>query len=163
MAFDAFLKIDGIKGESAHHLHKDEIEINSFSWGVSNSGNRHGGTSGGATGHPQAGELHFTTVTQRSTPLLFEAIVKGEIKSTAQLTLQRAGSEAGDFYKWTLSGVLVTSLHTAGASTSGDDRPIEQLSLSFDKVAVSYREQRSDGSLGEWVTRGYDLAQQKAF
>ena len=35
MAFDAFLKLDGVKGESFDNTHKGEIDILSFSWGVS--------------------------------------------------------------------------------------------------------------------------------
>jgi len=31
---DMFLKLDGIKGESQDHKHKDEIHIESFSWGM---------------------------------------------------------------------------------------------------------------------------------
>ena len=38
MAADYFLKIDGIKGESLDDKHKDEIDVLSFSWGVSQSG-----------------------------------------------------------------------------------------------------------------------------
>ena len=37
MALDMFLKLDGIAGESTNKGHKDEIEVLSFSWGVSNS------------------------------------------------------------------------------------------------------------------------------
>ena len=32
-AVDYFLKIDGIQGESRDDRHKDEIDIESFSWG----------------------------------------------------------------------------------------------------------------------------------
>ena len=38
MAFDAFLKIEGIEGESTDKTHPGEIEIESFSWGVANTG-----------------------------------------------------------------------------------------------------------------------------
>ncbi len=37
MASDIFAKIGDIKGESADSKHKDEIEVLSFSWGVTNS------------------------------------------------------------------------------------------------------------------------------
>ena len=40
MAFDAFLKIEGIEGESTDKVHPGEIEIQSFSWGVSNTAQR---------------------------------------------------------------------------------------------------------------------------
>ena len=35
MAFDAYLKIDGIPGEALDSKHKDWIEITSYSFGVS--------------------------------------------------------------------------------------------------------------------------------
>ncbi len=36
--FDAFLKIEGIDGESADSKHKGEIELLSFSWGETQGG-----------------------------------------------------------------------------------------------------------------------------
>ena len=47
MASDIFAKLGDIKGESADSKHKDEIEVLSFSWGVTNSGSA---TSGGGIG-----------------------------------------------------------------------------------------------------------------
>ena len=44
--FDAFLKIDGITGE-----HKGEIQLESFSWGVSNTISR-------TTGGGEIGRAH---------------------------------------------------------------------------------------------------------
>ena len=38
MASDIFAKIGDIKGESLDSKHKDEIEVLSFSWGVTNTG-----------------------------------------------------------------------------------------------------------------------------
>ena len=57
MAFDAFLKIEGIDGESTDKTHPGEIEVTSFSWGVSNTGStgtrrRRRRRQGGASGLP---------------------------------------------------------------------------------------------------------------
>ena len=38
MAADIFAKIGDIKGESLDDKHKDEIEVLSWSWGVTNAG-----------------------------------------------------------------------------------------------------------------------------
>jgi type VI protein secretion system component Hcp len=44
MAADIFAKIGDIKGESLDSRHRDEIEVLSWSWGVSQSGSiAHGG------------------------------------------------------------------------------------------------------------------------
>jgi len=47
MAFDSFLKLDGIKGESADAKHKGEIDILSFSFGASQTGTHATGGGGG--------------------------------------------------------------------------------------------------------------------
>ena len=39
-AVDYFIKFDGIKGESADAKHKDEIDVESWSWGETHSGAR---------------------------------------------------------------------------------------------------------------------------
>ena len=38
MAVDVFLKIKGIPGESADSKHKNEIDVLSYSWGISQTG-----------------------------------------------------------------------------------------------------------------------------
>ena len=48
MASDIFAKIGDIKGESLDDKHKDEIEVLSWSWGVTNAGPRCDGSGGGA-------------------------------------------------------------------------------------------------------------------
>ena len=44
-AVDYFIKFDGIKGESADAKHKDEIDVESWSWGETHAGT---GPAGGA-------------------------------------------------------------------------------------------------------------------
>ena len=48
MASDIFAKIGDIKGESRDAKHKDEIEVLSFSWGVTNAASTGTGGGGGA-------------------------------------------------------------------------------------------------------------------
>ena len=48
MAFDMFLKLEGIEGESADKTHGKEIDILAWSWGLSQSGSFHVGGGGGA-------------------------------------------------------------------------------------------------------------------
>ena len=61
MAFDAFIKIDGIPGESTDDKHKDWIEILSFHWGVSqpSSGGR---STGGAASAERCNHTDFSIV-----------------------------------------------------------------------------------------------------
>ena len=47
MATDIFAKLGDIKGESLDAKHKDEIEVLSYSWGVTNAGSMGYGSGGG--------------------------------------------------------------------------------------------------------------------
>ena len=49
MAFDAFLKIDGIPGESTDSKHKDWIEVLSYSTGITQPTSGSASTGGGAS------------------------------------------------------------------------------------------------------------------
>ena len=66
-ASDYFLKIDGIDGESTDDRHKGEIDIQSFSWGVSNSGSMSSGSGGGA-GKASFQDIHFTRQLDKASP-----------------------------------------------------------------------------------------------
>ena len=66
MAFDAFLKLSTggnpdqivIEGESTDKNHPNEIEVDSFSWGVSNTGSAGGSGGGGGKAALQDGTIH---------------------------------------------------------------------------------------------------------
>ena len=47
MAADIFAKIGDIKGESLDNKHKDEVEVLSYSWGVTNTAHIPSGGGGG--------------------------------------------------------------------------------------------------------------------
>ena len=96
MAYDAFLKIDGIDGESKDERHPNEIEVLSFSWGESNSGSAATGGGAGA-GKVAMQDFHFTMKLNKASPQLFLATViarfaslftgRGEIKTEEQIAL----------------------------------------------------------------------------
>ena len=160
MAVDAFLKLDGIKGESQDSKHKDEIEIESFSWGVTQSGTLAFGGGGGA-GKAQFQDFHFTNKVSKASPQLFIKCVTGEHIKVGTLSVRKAGGDrAGiDFYKITLSDVLVSSYQSGG--NAGGDIPADQFSLNFAKVEYSFATQKPDGTIGETINAGFDLKQNK--
>ena len=47
MALDMFIKLTGVTGESKDSVHKGEIDVLAWSWGLSNSGSFHTGGGGG--------------------------------------------------------------------------------------------------------------------
>ena len=94
MASDYLLELEGIKGESLDEKHKDKIEIDSFSWGVSNDGNM-GRGGGGGTGKANFQDVHFTKQTDKSSALLVKSAASGDHIKKAVLTARKAGGKAG--------------------------------------------------------------------
>ena len=148
MAFDAFLKIDGIDGESNDKFHKGEIEISSFSWGVTQTGSIGSGGGGGA-GKASFQDLHFASSISKASPLLAKNCATGEHIKEATLTVRKGGGDKGfEFMKIKLNDVLVSSYQNGGAG----DLPSDQFSLNFVKIDFLYTVQRT----GETVETTFD-------
>ena len=154
-ASDYLLELDGIKGESSDQKHKGTIEIESFSWGASNSGSFSSGGGGGA-GKVSMQDMHFTTKVNKASPLLFKRVATGQHIKKATLFVRKSGSQQGDYYVIKLEDILVSSYKT-GPSESSDAVPTDQFSLNFAKVELSYKPELSNGALGAPVTATYDL------
>jgi type VI secretion system secreted protein Hcp len=75
-AVDYFLKIDGIDGESQDAKHKNEIDLESFSWGATQGGTMAFGGGGGA-GKVQMQDFHFVMRVNKASPKLFLACANG--------------------------------------------------------------------------------------
>ncbi len=156
---DYFLKIDGIDAESMDDKHKGEIELESFSWGETQSGTAgHGGGIGSGKVQPQ--DFHFVKKVDKSSTRLFIACATGEHFKNAVLTARKAGGGQQEYLKVTLEDVLV-SAYQFGGSAHSDVVPTDQVGLNFAKLEISYKEQKQDGSLGPEAKQKYDFAANK--
>jgi type VI secretion system secreted protein Hcp len=160
-AFDAFLKIDGIKGESKDSKHKDEIEIESFSWGLSQSGTATRGGGGGA-GKVSFQDFSFVMAQTKASPQLMLACASGKHIKEAILTARKAGKDQMDFVKITLSNIIVSGFEQGGSALT-EKLPTDQISFNFEKIQYEYKEQRADGSLGDTTAASWDLNKNSAF
>jgi type VI secretion system secreted protein Hcp len=154
-AVDYFLKIDGIAGESTDSKHKGEIDIESWSWGASNTGSMAQGGGGGA-GKVAMQDFHFVMRENKSSPLLMLACATGQHIKTAQLTCRKAGTEQQEFLTIKFSDLLVSSYQTGG-SAHGDIVPTDQIALNFAKIEYEYKPQKADGTLDSPAKAGWDL------
>lgn len=155
-AVDYFLKIEGIDGESMDPDHRGELDIESWSWGETNSVGRGGG---GGAGKVSMQDFHFTMKTSKASPKLMLAVATGEHLKEAILMVRKAGGEKQQEYiKIKLSDILVSS-YQVGAG--GGDVPTDQISLNFTKIEFEYKTQNADGTLGETVKTGWDLGKNK--
>ena len=155
MAVDYFLKLDGIDGESKDSKHSGEIDLESFSWGETQTGSHSFGGGGGA-GKVQMQDFHFVMKANKASPKLFLACAEGEHIKKGVLTCRKAGKEQQEFLKVSLEDVLVTEFNNAGEA-SEVTVPTDQFSLAFMKFDFSVRPQNEDGSIGQAERAGWDL------
>jgi type VI secretion system secreted protein Hcp len=148
MAADIFAKLGDIKGESIDDKHKDEIEVLSYSWGVTHPGNIHGGAA--ATFQ----DLSITHRIDKSSAALLLACATGEHLKDATITHRKAGKGQQEFLIIKMNDIIVTGVsHTRDATETS-----EMVTLTFAKVDWEYRPQKSDGSLDAGVHFKYDIA-----
>jgi type VI secretion system secreted protein Hcp len=159
-AVDYFIKFEGIKGESADTKHKDEIDIESWSWGETHEGS-HGADGGAGAGKVSMQDFHFVMKLNRASPSLMQACATGQHIKMATLTARKAGKGQQEYLTFKFRDVLISSFQTSGSEET--PVPTDSVSFSFVKVEVEYKPEKSDGSLGTPVDFGYDLKQNKTF
>jgi type VI secretion system secreted protein Hcp len=160
MAFDAFLKIDTIDGESQDSKHSKEIQLLSFSFGADQPGSSSMG-GGAGTGKVNMHDLSVLKQVDKASPKLLVACATGQHISSAVLTARKAGGDQQDYMIVTLSDVIVSSVQASGHAGGADGAPSEQVSLNFSKINFEYKEQGADGSLKGTVAGGFDVKTMK--
>ncbi len=139
-ASDYLLEIDGIKGEYVDATRTGAIEIQSWSWGMSNSGR----TGGGGAGKVSLQDFHFTCKGGKATPQLMLACATGKHFPKVELIVRKSDEPRPTYIKITMSDCIVSSMSQSGGGSTGatgapaDPKPTEQVSLNFTKITYEY-------------------------
>jgi len=156
MAVDMFLKVDDLKGESVDSKHKGEIDVLSWSWGMSQSGTTHLG-GGGGSGKVSVQDITLTKYVDSASPVLMLSCCNGKHFKEALLTVRKAGETALEYIKVTMKEVLVSTISTGGSG--GEDRLTENVGLNFAEFKVEYTPQKPDGSGDAAIESAWHIAQ----
>ena len=154
MAADIFAKIGDIKGESLDSKHKSEVEVLSWSWGVTNSGTI-GRGSGGGSGKATFHDFNFTHHIDKASPILMKACATGQHIKEATITVRKAGKGQQEFLIIKMNDVIITSVSPSGAGDA--TASAEHVALQFAKVDLEYKPQKADGSLDAGLHFKYDI------
>jgi type VI secretion system secreted protein Hcp len=156
MAVDMFIKIDTVDGESRDKVHKKEIDVLAWSWGISNSGSAHVGGGAGA-GKANIQDISFTKWVDSATPKLALACCDGKHFANATLVVRKAGEKPVEYLKIKIEEVLITSISTGGSG--GEDRLTENVTLNFAKVSLDYVPQDEKGAAGTAIPMAWSIAE----
>ncbi len=148
MAFDCFLKIGTVPGESSDSKHKDWIEILSFSHGVSqpSSGSP---SSGGGRSAERVDHQSFkvTKAMDKASPKLHLACCNGEHIGEVTLELCRATGNKQKYMDIKLADVIVGSVRPSGSASGASPLPLEDVGFNYGKITWTYTE--TDHKTGE--------------
>lgn len=139
MAFDAFLKIDGIPGESTDDKHKDWIEVLSYSHGLAQPG-AGARSSGGAASAERCNHQDFSVVKvlDKASAKLALHCCNGKHIGSVKLELCRATGDKQKYMEYVLTDVIVSSVRPGGSSHGGEQLPLEEASFNYGKIEWIY-------------------------
>lgn len=158
MASDAYLQIDGIKGESADSTHQGWIEITDVQFGVIQPRSATASTGGGHTAErAELSDIVFTKVADISSPILFQTCAMGKTIPKAKIEFMRAdgNGEAIKYFEIELGNVLIGQFRP---DQGPDNLLYETVSLKYSKIKVKYSQQKIRGGIAGNTTGGWDLA-----
>ena len=140
-----YMKFEGIDGEAKDAAHKEWSDMMSFSQTIRLQDDVT--ISPGETrrrGDVILEDIVVVKELDKASPKLAEAILQGTVFPKVEIHLTASYTDAGrvTYYKYELTNVMVTSYSISG---TGDDIPIEQFSLNFEEIKVTYTENDSAG------------------
>jgi type VI secretion system secreted protein Hcp len=136
MAIDAFLKIDGVAGESVAKGMESQIDILSWNWGATQSGTMHTAT-GGGSGKANVQDLSFSHYVDKASPTLLQFCCSGKHFSKATLTMRKAGDSPLNYVVITFENVLISGISMNG--NHGQERLTENVKLNFSRFSYTYQ------------------------
>ena len=156
---DYFLKFDGIKGESADAKHKDEIDIEAWSWGETNAAGHASGGGGGRRQGVDAG-LPLRDAHEHGEHLAHEG-VRDRAAHQGGDALRAQGRQGPAGVPRDQDAGRPDQLVPDGRIRRRRRRSADQVSFNFSKIDVMYKPQKADGSLEAGLHFKYDLKAKK--
>jgi type VI secretion system secreted protein Hcp len=157
MAESMWIKMPDVKGEATDAEHKDEIDIDSYSWGMVHPIDSSG--TGQSIGESRASELVVSKSICKATPNLMKFCLNAKSFPEVLLTCRKRGENPIDYLKITMKNAVVSSVQNNG---SGEGVAVnESVSFAFTAVKVEYTPQKEDGTPDASVSVEWDFAKQK--
>ncbi len=161
MALDAYLQIEGIKGESNDDKHKDWIEVSDVTWSVHQPRATAVSTAGGMTnGRAELSNLTFKKVADLASPLLQQTCAMGKTIPKAKFEFMRADGHGQPirYYEVELENVMISGVNPCSGSNG---LVTEQVHLAYSRMKWKYTKQSVKGGTEGSTAGGWDCASNK--
>lgn len=153
---DAYLQIDGIKGESTDDKHKDWIEVNNVLYAINQPRAESISTAGGHTsGRAELYPLTFKKLADIASPVLLQNCATGKTIPKAVFEFMRADGDGKPipYFKIELEHLMIASM----TPDSGESGIIsERVQLAYAKIKWTYTRQSIRGGAQGNSSGGWD-------
>ncbi|MBN1764904.1 MAG: type VI secretion system tube protein Hcp [Sedimentisphaerales bacterium] len=154
MSFKAFLQIKGLKGESTDEKHTEWSEIVTFNVGARRPFSSGGGT--GTTGRREWDDIKITKVVDAASAPLLSYLINNTMVDEVVIEVCEASDTKSAFYRYKLNQVCISSVRIIGNATDVYSRPIEEITLRYNKIEWTYTPLRT-AKTGRAEFMGNDL------
>jgi type VI secretion system secreted protein Hcp len=153
---DAYLQIDGIKGESTDDKHKDWIEVSNVFYAVNQPRAESMSTAGGHTsGRAELYPLTFKKLADIASPVLLQTCATGKTIPKATFEFMRADGDGKPipYFKIELENLMIANV----TPDSGEGGIInERVQLAYAKIKWTYTRQSIRGGAQGNSSGGWD-------
>jgi len=161
MAIDAYLKIEGINGESEDDKHKNWIEVSNVLYAINQPMAETVSTAGGLTsGRAELFPVNFTKLADIASPVLLQTCATGKTIPKAVFEFMRADSDGKPipYFKIELENLMIASI----TPDSGDGGVIqERVQLAYARIKWNYTRQSIRGGAQGNTSGGWDCSANK--
>jgi len=156
-----YLKLGNVKGNVTASGYEGQIAVMSVHFGVARSVSMEpGNVSNREASKPSLSEITITKLADNSVAALFKESLTGSSGQEATITFVRTGTDkVQDFMTYKLSDCIISSY---SISAQGDEEPIENISLSFSAIEVSYKDHDASNKTGNPQRAAYNIVTAKA-
>jgi type VI secretion system secreted protein Hcp len=133
-AIEIFLKLTDIEGESVNARHPKEIDVVSFSWGISQAS---AATANTTSGKALFQDLRITKRLDKASARLSLACAQATHIKEGVLTVVKSGTTPVEFYQYQLGDLVVTSVEIG--SGGGDAGLPQSVTFSYGRIIETYQ------------------------
>ncbi len=152
--FEYFLAIEGIPGESTAADFETQIEVRRWAWDEEFPP----ATRPDSVERPalKMGLLKVEKSVDKATPKLMLACASRQTFPGAVLTCRKVDTRAADLLRVTLTELQIC-YYCAGGAAGSEERPSEEIRISFGRIEFETTELRPDGTAAGVIRSGWDV------
>jgi type VI secretion system secreted protein Hcp len=161
--FEAFLRLDGIRGDSLDGRHIGFMDVKSYRWRLTNPMDLGGG--GPQPNNPRFHPMRIVKPLDSATPVLFETAAEGDLLDYGVLVVRKVVDGEPVLIKYNMTNVKVVFVRHIGDTramvqyNNPYGLPFEEVDLVFQKMTMTFQRLDEAGvPVGPPVVRSFDLA-----